>query len=203
MALTRDDVDLLDRTTVYHGYFRIDRFRLRHRLQSGAWSRPLIRECFERGHAAAVLPYDPVSDNVVLIEQFRIGALSAGLAPWVLEVVAGVMEEGETPEEVARREAEEETGFPVGELVKICDYLSSPGGASELVRLFCGRCNSADAAGVHGMAEEDEDILVLPMPFADALDLLERGGVNNAVTIIALQWLALHRDGLRRRWLAE
>jgi len=89
--MTDPRVEILDKTICYNGFFRIERYRLRHRLYSGAWSRELTRELFERGHAAAVLPYDPILDAVVLVEQFRIGALEAPGDPWLLEIVAGVM----------------------------------------------------------------------------------------------------------------
>ncbi|MEQ8695449.1 MAG: NUDIX domain-containing protein, partial [Bauldia litoralis] len=104
-----DDVDILEKTTPYKGRFQIDRYRLRYHRFDGAWSEPVLREVFERGHAAAVLPYDPVRDEVVLIEQFRPGPLAAGEAsPWLIEIVAGIIDPGETPEEVVRREADEE-----------------------------------------------------------------------------------------------
>ena len=126
-----DDVDIREKRTVYQGHFRIDRYRLRHRLHEGGWSAEMSREVFERGHAAAVLPYDPIRDEVVLIEQFRVGAYAAGKSPWLVEIVAGIIDPGETPEEVVRREAREEAGLEVGALERIADYLSSPGGASE------------------------------------------------------------------------
>ena len=107
------DVEILDKSEQYKGYFRINRYRLRHRLYAGGWSGELQRELFERGHAVGVLPYDPAADSVVLIEQFRIGALVAGMEPWLTEIVAGIIEEGEAPEEVARRETREEAGLEV------------------------------------------------------------------------------------------
>ena len=131
--MTQDDIDIITRESAYDGYFRIERFRLRHRLHAGGWSRPLTRELFERGHVAGLLPYDPDRDEVVLIEQFRVGALAAGRTPWLHEVVAGIIEEGESADAVARRETGEETGPEVGEMVPICRYLSSPGGCSEPV----------------------------------------------------------------------
>lgn len=197
------DVNILARDTCYQGYFRIDRYRFRHRLHDGGWSGEVTRELFERGHAVAVLPYDPRADAVVLIEQFRIGAYAAGLPCWQTEIVAGIIDPGETPEDVARREASEEAGCRILDLAPICRYLVSPGGASESVVLFCGRVNSTGVGGVHGLAHENEDIKVEVVPWPQARARLADGSIGNAVTIIALQWLALHRDDIRRRWLAE
>jgi len=163
------DIEILDKSEQYKGYFRINRYRLRHRLYAGGWSGELQRELFERGHAVGVLPYDPAADSVVLIEQFRIGALVAGMGPWLTEVVAGIIEEGEAPEEVARRETREEAGIEVMDLMPICRYLVSPGGSSESVILFCGRVDSRGAGGIHGLAAEHEDIKVDVVPYAEAM----------------------------------
>lgn len=194
------DVEILEKSERYRGYFRIDRYRLRHRLFAGGWSGQIEREVFERGHAVGVLPYDPAADAVVLIEQFRIGALVAGMEPWLIEVVAGIIEESETPEEVARRETLEEAGLEIRALMPMCRYLVSPGGSSESVRLYCARVDSRGAGGIHGLAEENEDIRVEVVPFDKALRLLDEGRVANSVSVIALQWLGLHRDRVRAAW---
>ena len=195
-----DDVEIREKRTVYQGHFRVDRYRLRHRLHDGGWSAEMSREVFERGHAAAVLPYDPIRDEVVLIEQFRVGAYAAGKSPWLVEIVAGIIDPGETPEEVVRREAREEAGLEVGALEPIADYLSSPGGASESVVLFCGRVDTAKAGGIHGQPDEDEDILVRVHPFAEVERMMRTASLSNAVTLIAVQWLALNREAVRARW---
>lgn len=197
---TRDDVEIREKIAAFQGHFRVDRYRLRHRLHAGGWSHEITREVFERGHAAAVLPYDPVRDEVVLIEQFRVGAYAAGFSPWLLEIVAGIIDPGETAEQVVRREAQEEAGLIIGEVERIADYLSSPGGASESVTLFCGRVDAATASGIHGHPDEGEDILVRVHSYAAVEQMLRTASVSNAVTLIALQWLALNRDGLRARW---
>ena len=197
------DVEIVARETRYQGYFRIDRYRLRHRLHGGGWSGVMTRELFERGHAVAVLPYDPRADAVVLIEQFRLGAYAAGFPCWLTEIVAGIIDPGESAEQVARREAVEEAGCTIGELVPVCRYVVSPGGASESVELFCGRVDCAGLGGVHGLEHEHEDIKVEVVPWTEARARLDGGKILNAVTIIGLQWLALHRDELRRRWLRD
>jgi ADP-ribose pyrophosphatase len=198
--MTDPRVEILDQTVCYQGFFRIDCYRLRHRLFSGEWSRELRREVFERGHAAAVLPYDPVRDQVVLVEQFRIGALHAPEGPWLLEIVAGIIDPGETPEEVVRREAVEESGCTLQDVVPICEYHVSPGGTSERISLFCGKVDASQSSGTHGLAEENEDIRVVVMLTDEAIALLHAGKIQSAAPIIALQWLMLNREQLRRRW---
>jgi len=197
------DFQLIEKRTAFQGYFRVDVYRFRHRLFAGGWSGEIRREVFERGHAAAVLPYDPERDAVVMVEQFRIGAAAAGMPLWQLEFVAGIIDEGETPEAVARREAQEEAGCEILDLVPVYRYLASPGGSSETVLLFCGRVDSRGLGGIHGLPEEHEDIRVEVVPFAEARARLEAGRITNAPAIIALQWLLLNRDSLQRRWLAS
>ncbi|MES3008798.1 MAG: ADP-ribose diphosphatase [Pseudomonadota bacterium] len=198
------DVTVLERRQVFQGFFRIEKLRLRHRLFAGEWSPEFERELFQRGHAAGVLLYDPALDQVVLIEQFRVGALSqtldAGASPWLLELVAGVIDEGENAEGVARREAQEEAGCLVGELVHICRYFSSPGGSTEQIDLFCGRVDASHAGGIHGLAEEHEDIRVHVLSSDQAWQALLEGRLNNAMTIIAMQWLVIHKQALLERW---
>ena len=197
------DFEILERRRVYDGHFKVDQFRLRHRLFDGGWSGEVTRELFERGHVAAVLPYDPVRDEVILIEQFRVGALEAPGGPWLLEIVAGVIDEGESPADVARRESLEEAGREILALEPICDYLSSPGGCSERVSLFCGRVDTAGAGGIFGLVDEHEDIRARVLSFADALAEFARQSVSVASLMIAMQWLALNRERLRAAWGAS
>ncbi len=199
--MTDPRVQILDKTVCYDGFFRIERYRLRHELFQGGWSRELTRELFERGHAAAVLPYDPILDAVVLIEQFRIGALEAPGDPWLIEIVAGVIDHpDETPEEVVRREAVEEADCTIQDIVPICDYFVSPGGTSECISLFCGKVDAASVGGVCGLEEEAEDIRVIVVPFPEAIAQLQAGNIRSAAPIIALQWLQLNHDQIRARW---
>ena len=196
-------VDVLEREVAFQGHFRVDRYRLRHECYAGSMSGELVREVFERGQVAAVLPVDPATATVVLIEQFRAGAHACGWHPWLLECVAGVIEPGESPEAVCRREAEEESGCRITDLVPIvAPFLSSPGACSETVSLFCGRVDASAAGGIHGLAAEGEDIRVGTWSFDEAIALLDAGRILNAKTIIALQWLALNRDRLLARWAA-
>ncbi|MCG7757583.1 MAG: ADP-ribose diphosphatase [Nitrosomonas sp.] len=197
------DVEILEKMICFEGFFRIEKYRLRHRLFNGGWSRPLSRELFERGHAAAVLPYDPIRDAVILIEQFRVGALTAPGGPWLLEIVAGMIESGETAQDVVKRESIEEADCIITDLLPVCDFLVSPGGTSERIALFCGRADAAKTGGIHGSPEEDEDIKVHVVPLDTAFTFLQSGRINSASAIIALQWLALNREQVRTRWLSQ
>lgn len=194
------EVRVIDHQIAYQGYFRIDRWRMRHSLHGGGMGPEVAREVFERGSAAALLPLDARRERVVLIEQFRPGAYAAGWDPWLIECVAGIIEPGESTEDVVRRETEEEAGLTVLDLEPIAHYFPSPGGSSETVHLYCGRVDAQAAGGIHGLPEEGEDIRVLALPVDEALALLDGAKVCNAMTLIALQWLKLHWPRLRARW---
>jgi len=192
--------EILERETVHQGFFRMLRYRVRHALFGGGMGEPITRECFERGHAAAVLPYDPVRDEVVLVEQFRVGAIEAVRGPWLLETIAGIIETGESPEAVVRREAVEEAGCELGELEPIHRYLVSPGGMHEQIHLFCAPVSTVGMGGVHGLAAEGEDIRVHVLDVDEALALMADGTIHAAMPIIALQWLALNQERLQSPW---
>lgn len=191
---------ILEKRVCYEGFFRLETYRLRHELFAGGWSEPIDRELLQRGHAAALMPYDPQLDAVCMIEQFRIGALAHSSSPWLLEFIAGIIEEGESPEQVAHREALEEGGLRVTDLLPISAFSLSPGACSERIHLFCGRVDAAHAGGIYGVSEEGEDILLRVVPLTDALAALRSDRIASATTIIALQWLALNRDWLRSQW---
>lgn len=194
------DYRIIEKTIAYDGFFRMETYRLEHELFAGGWSGEMRRECLERGHAVAVLPYDPERDRLVLLQQFRIGALAAEGGPWLFEFVAGMIGAGETEQEVAAREAEEEAGCRLLDLVPICKYFVSPGGTSETVSLYCARVDCAGLGGIHGLPGEHEDIRVLVLPRTEVLDMLHAGRINSGSPIIALQWLELNRQALLQRW---
>ncbi len=193
----KKDVKILNKDTVYNGFFRMEELRLQHTLFTGGWSSEITRELFVRGNCVAVVLYDVKHDEVILIEQFRVGAIDNPInTPWLIEIVAGVIEDGETAEEVARRESLEEAGCEIVNLICIGSFYLSPGGASEQITLFCGLVNSENVGGIHGLAEENEDILVRAVPFNEAYEMVERNEIDSAIPIIAIQWLALHRHEL-------
>lgn len=195
----RDDVEVVRREAGFRGFYRLDVLTLRHRLFAGGWGPELRRELFVRPDAVCVLPYDPWLDQVVLIEQMRIGALDKRTSPWMLELVAGLFDAGESPEEVAHREAQEEAGLALINLTPIVHYYPSPGGSDEHVHLYCATVDSRGVGGVHGLPEEGEDIRVLVVSREQAWQMLARGEIDNAASIIALQWLQLHGESLRQQ----
>lgn len=195
------DFEILSTDTLYKGFFKLEKYQVRHALFQGGWSPVIEREVFERGHAVALLPYDPETDQVVMVEQFRVAAHENPKGPWLLEVVAGMMSPGESPPEVVNREAKEETGLKVTDLTPIYQYYVSPGGTTEQVHLFVGRVKAGEAVSYAGLADEQEDIRVQVLDFEAAMDALATGRTNNGTSIIALQWLALNRAKIRQNWL--
>ncbi|QLS76928.1 ADP-ribose diphosphatase [Enterobacter roggenkampii] len=200
VTFAKNDVEIIARETLYSGFFSMDLYRFRHRLFNGEMSGEIRREIFERGHAAVLLPFDPVRDEVVLVEQIRIAAYDASESPWLLEMVAGMIEEGETVEDVARREALEEAGLVVGRTKPVLSYLASPGGTSERLSIMVGEVDATTAEGIHGLADENEDIRVHVVSREQAYQWVEEGKIDNAASVIALQWLQLHYQTLRNEW---
>ena len=200
VTFAKNDVEIIARETLYSGFFSMELYRFRHRLFNGEMSGEIRREIFERGHAAVLLPFDPVRDEVVLVEQIRIAAYDVSESPWLLEMVAGMIEEGETVEDVARREALEEAGLVVGRTKPVLSYLASPGGTSERLSIMVGEVDATTAEGIHGLADENEDIRVHVVSREQAYQWVEEGKIDNAASVIALQWLQLHYQTLRNEW---
>jgi ADP-ribose pyrophosphatase len=180
-------------STLFEKYFRLDEYSLSHELYGGGHSPVFTREVFERGSVVAVLPYDRQRRKVVLIEQFRVGAVEDAEGPWLIESVAGVIEPGESQREVAIRECQEEAGCAIQQLHPIIDYYVSPGGTSEYCSLFCALVDSDGIGGVHGLAHENEDILVMVVDAEQAFEWVRGGRIRSSATIIALQWLELNQ----------
>ncbi|MGL0819218.1 ADP-ribose diphosphatase [Vibrio vulnificus] len=199
-VFTPEDVEVLSKEPLFQGFFKMIKYRFRHKLFAGGWSNVIEREMFERGHAAAMLPYDPIRDEVVLIEQIRVGALEHQ-HPWQLEIVAGMIDRDESADDVVRREAQEEAGLEVGQLVSVVSYYPSAGGCSEKLDVFIGEVDASKAHGIHGLDYEDEDIRVHVMTREQAYDLVKQGKIENGASIIALQWLELNHLQLKSQWL--
>jgi len=183
------DVELVSNQPVYQGFFSMHKLRLKHRRFAGDWTPVMSRELLYRGQAVGVLAYDPRLDQVVMVEQFRVGALDDPQGPWLIELIAGLVESGEQPEEVARREAYEEAGLKVDSLEKLFTYYSSPGGTDEQVTLYCGLVDSSNAGGIHGLADENEDIRVVVKSREEAFAEACQGRAANSMSLIGLQWL--------------
>lgn len=200
--MTKKAFRILKEDMPFKGFFNVKEYTFEHTLYKGGWSQPIKREVFHRGNCVAVILYDPKLDEVIIIEQFRAGAvlLDNQEDAWLLEIVAGAMEEGETAESVCHREALEEAGCEIQELIKINEFFTSPGGTSELLELFCGKVDASQVGGIHGLDEEDEDILVTSKSFDEVWDLFQAGKIISAIPIIAIQWLYINRETLRERW---
>lgn len=198
---TAADVEILRRDTLFQGFYRMDKLWLRHRRFDGGPAQEIARELFVRPSASGVILYDAPADRVLLIEQFRAGAL-ASPHPWQIEVIAGLIGPGETPAGVAVRETEEEAGVVIAEadLEQVASFLTSAGGSDERFTLFAASADLSRAGGLHGLPGEGEDIRAATWALDDALALVASGRIDNAVCILALQWLTLNRDRLRRQW---
>ena len=197
---THADVTVTSERTVFKGFYEMHELHVRH----ACYDRPPIeikRELMVRPDAVVVLLFDPKLQSVVLIEQFRVGARKAS-TPWLIECVAGLIEPNEAPEDVARREALEVAGTTIKRLKQICEYFPSPGGTDEKITLYIGEVDASTAGGVHGLDHEGEDILVHRVSVDQAVTWLNDGIINNAASIIALQWLQLHLDTLNQEWSA-
>lgn len=197
----RSDVKILEKKIVYQGHFQLEQWKVKFRLFNGNWSTTQTREIFERGEAVGILLFDVNRNQLVLIEQFRVGIVGKTSNPWLIEIAAGVIDKNESLEQVARRETQEETGLEISNLYPICRYWVSPGGSSERIYLFCGQVDAQLAKGIHGVMDEGEDIRVCVLNLKVAYNLLNQGKFNNSSTIIALQWLQHNEQKVRKFFL--
>lgn len=199
-TFTQNDYEIIKREVPYQGIFRIARYQLRFRLFDGGFSQVVVREVMERKSAVGVLLYDPISDHVVLIEQFRPGAIANPPSPWLIEVVAGVIEPNEDAKSLAIREAKEEADCEILDLYPICEYFVSPGGSNEFFQLFCGRIDATAAGGIHGLKEENENIRTFTLPLEEAIIFIQEGKIKTSPAIISIQWLQLNHEWLKQLW---
>lgn len=195
-----NDVKIIEKKTLYRGFLSVEQYFLQHRLFAGGWSQTIKREVFKKSGAAAALLYDPNLDKVVLLEQFRVGALEDKNSPWLVEVVAGLLEPEEQPVELVVRETKEEASLEVADLEFICQYWVTPGFSTEQVTLFCAKVDASKAGGIHGLPEEEEDIRTIVVTPEEAYQAMADGQIKNAPTIISLQWLQINKARLRAKW---
>jgi ADP-ribose pyrophosphatase len=184
----------------YNGHFKLTKYELSHEKYNGETTPLLHRELVERNDAVAMLAYDPITDEVVLVEQFRMGAITED-QPWLIEIVAGLIEAGESPEEVTIRESQEEIGCVPSELIKIAGFYTSPGGNSEWIHLYIGKISVDELSNSGGLDEEGEDINPIVVPASDVPFILSTGEVRSAIAIIGLQWFVQNRENIRQAWL--
>lgn len=195
-----NDVRLIDEKSLSKGFLKVKEQRLQYRLFSDDWSSVVTREVLKTKPVVAAILFDPIVDKIVLIQQFRTGALHAS-NPWLLEIVAGMKdEEDHSLEDVIKREIHEESGLIPGRLLKLFEYWVSPGISDEYVTLYCAEVNTKNAGGIHGLIDDSEDIFVYTLSCDEAFKLLADGKLQNALTIIGLQWLQLNKNSLKERW---
>lgn len=193
-------VDIRKRSLQYQGFLKLETLNLRHSLFAGGWSASLDREVISRGDAVAVLLFDPVRNKVVLIEEFRVGAIDDPDSAWVIELVAGYCEPGESLIDVMHREIQEEAGLQVNRHEVVMTFYSNPGICTDKVTVVCAEVDAGKAGGIHGLPSEGEDIRVVVYTFEDVTRLLKEGGIASPSPIIALQWLQLNHQRLRDDW---
>ena len=197
--MTRDRVECIDTTMRHEGFFKTKEYNLRYPLLSGGMGPQVKREVFVAGEAAIVLPYDPVLDLILLVEQFRMGPYGRhDLRPWILEPVAGRVDPGETPEGAARRECTEEANLRLSGLEHISSHYCSPGCSTEYFHCYLGLCDLTGViSGTGGLETENEDIRTHILGFSQAMDLLKTGEADNGPLVMSLLWLAHERNRLR------
>ncbi|MXN88330.1 ADP-ribose diphosphatase [Pasteurella canis] len=199
---TQQDIEILKEETLYKGFFELKRVQFKHKLFAGGDSGVVTRELLVKGAASAVIAYDPQQDSVILVEQVRIGAYqpNSSQSPWLLELIAGMVEKGEQPEEVALRESKEEAGVEISNLQHCLSVWDSPGGVVERIHLFVGEVDSSQARGIHGLAEENEDIRVHVVSREKAYQWVNEGKIDNGIAVLGLQWLQLNYQRLQHQW---
>ena len=201
---SQEDMEIVAEKTLYKGFFTLKQIQFKHKLFAGGESEIVTRELLIKGAASAVIAYDPKADSVVLVEQVRIGAAyhpEPMRSPWLLELIAGMVEKDEKPEEVALRESKEEAGITVKNLTHCLSVWDSPGGTVERLHLFVGKVDSSQAKGIHGLADENEDIRVHVVKREQAYQWMCEGKIDNGIAVIGLQWLQLNYAKLQKRWL--
>lgn len=197
---SHEDWQLVNEEICFSGFFKLVRYHFRHMLFDGTQGPELAREVFVRGDATCVLLYDPHLQSLVLVEQFRAGGILHSESPWMFELVAGINEKGEEPEDVARREAEEEADARILDLIHIYDFFPSPGGSTERIHLFLGLVDARELGGIHGLPDEGEDIKVHVLSLPEVVSMLSRGEIDNSPAIIAIQWLLLNKERVDQAW---
>lgn len=195
---------ILSRETLFEAYHRLEMLKVRPRsLKDGSWLPEMKREIFIGKTIAIVIPYIPETDEIVLNQQFRLGAMLAGEEnPHMLECAAGAVDDGEKPAEAAKREVFEETGCKILDLEFIGNAYSSPGCMAEQFHMYVGRIAKAKT-GIYGHAHEGEEILTHLLPFKKVVEMLDNGEITNVNAGLMLNWFARHHDRLRKKWLKK
>lgn len=188
----KKNFNIIDKKKLYRGFFELNQLTFKHKKHDGSWSKPLIREVFGGAHVATVLPFDPLTNKIILLDQVRVGLLEKNCDPITKEIVAGIINKNETPEEAAIRECKEEIGCEIKNLLKIHSYYPTPGSSQSYYHLFLGEVESFKGERILGMKEEDEDIMARCYSIKKVKSMLNNGKIINGLTLIALQWFLLN-----------
>ena len=183
---------ILDKKNIHDGFFKMNEVTLKYKKYNGDWSNEIKRELFGGAQVSAVLPYDPINKKIVLIQQFRPGTISRDNQNYLDEIVAGIIDSGETPEDTAKRECLEETGCEVSNLSSIQGYFPAPGSSESFYNLFLGEVIAPDKEIIRGLENENEDILVKSYSFDEVKIKMNKKEILNGLTLIALQWFFLN-----------
>ena len=183
---------------LYDGYHQLVEYTYSFSLFNGSMSNSVTRELFKRKPCVGLIPYDPATDKVLLIEQCRLGPLSNNQHPWMYEIIAGMVEDDEDKDSTIIRESREEANCEIKTLLPIYEYYMTPGYCNETIKLYCGIIDSTsvNTNNTYGVEHEGEDIKVHLFTFEEAMTLLDNAKINNASTIVALQWLKINRHQL-------
>ena len=184
-------VNIINKKILHNGFYKLHEITLEHKKHDGSWSAPIKREIFSGAHVATILPYDPLTKKIILIDQFRPGILE-NHNPVVREIVAGIIDDGESPQVAAMRECKEEIDCDIHKLTKICSYYPAPASSESYYHLFLGEVRSFEGIRIKGQKDENEDILAKCYSVEEVKKMLMNGEIINGLTLIALQWFFLN-----------
>ena len=182
---------IINKKNLYSGFFSLNKYEFIHEKHNGEWTSVVEREVFSGAHVSTLLPYDPIKKEIILIQQFRAGVLSRYDENYLLEIVAGIVDEGENPEQTAIRECFEETGCEVKQIHPVQSYFPAPGSSESYYHLYLGEIQACDGERIKGLEKENEDILVKSFKIDEVRQMLKEKKIMNGLTLVALQWFFL------------
>ena len=182
---------IINKKNLYSGFFSLNKYEFTHEKHNGEWTDIVGREIFSGATVSTLLPYDPIKKEIILIQQFRAGVLSRGEENYFYEIAAGIIDQGENPEDTAIRECYEETGCEVKKIHPIQSYFPAPGSSEEYYYLYLGEVEAFTGERIKGVADENEDILVKSFKIEDVRQMLKEKKIKNGLTLVALQWFFL------------
>ena len=182
---------IINKKDLYSGFFKLKKYEFIHQKHDGSWTDQVEREIFSGAHVSTLLPYDPVKNEIILIKQFRAGVISRYDDDYLYEIVAGIIDKNESPEETAKRECFEETGCIVNKVTPVQGYFPAPGSSESYYNLFLGEVNSFEGERIRGLETENENILVKSYKVEEVRNMLKKGEIKNGLALVALQWFFL------------